>query len=132
MATQTPWCQKNGNVFIGDQVYIENEYPEAIEICDGAQIVLRCMIVAHYRGVGKIIIGKDVWIGAGAIITTPVGRTLTIGDGSVVAAASVVTRDVPPGTFVGGAPAKPIAKVTVPWSLGTSYEDQVKGLVKIK
>jgi hypothetical protein len=47
-----------GNVFIGDDVYLEYEYPEAVEIHDGAGIALRSTIIAHYRGPGKIIIGK--------------------------------------------------------------------------
>ena len=50
----------------------------------------------------KVIIKKDVWIGANCIITSGV----TIGEGSVVAAGSVVTKDVTPFTIVGGVPAK--------------------------
>jgi acetyltransferase-like isoleucine patch superfamily enzyme len=51
-----------------------------------------------------IVIGEDVWIGRGAMVLGGV----TIGDGAVVAANSVVTKDVPPMTIVGGIPAKPI------------------------
>ena len=47
-------------------------------------------------------IGNDVWIGAKSIIMDGV----TIGDGAIVAAGSVVTKDVPPFAVVGGAPAK--------------------------
>lgn len=121
----------HGTVFIGDQVYIENEHPDCIEIHDGAQIVLRSTIIAHFRGAGKIIIDKNVWVGAGCGIYTIPGRTLTIGEGAVIAAHSVVTRDVPPFTFVAGAPAKPIAKVTTPMTLNTSYEDFKKGLIRL-
>ena len=49
-----------------------------------------------------IFIDKDVWIGANCIITAGV----TIGEGSVIAAGSVVTKDVPPFTIFGGVPAK--------------------------
>lgn len=52
----------------------------------------------------KIQIGNDVWIGYGAIIQ----RGVQIGDGAIVAAGAVVTKDVPPYTIVGGVPAKPI------------------------
>jgi acetyltransferase-like isoleucine patch superfamily enzyme len=116
------------NVFIGEEVYIENEHPECVEIGDDAQIALRATIMAHFRGPGRVMIGKKVWIGPGCVIAGGSGRTLTIGEGSMVAALSVVVNDVPPYTFVGGAPAKPIARVTVPMTVDTTYEDWKKGL----
>jgi virginiamycin A acetyltransferase len=51
---------------------------------------------------GDTVVGHDVWIGYGAIILPGV----TIGHGAVVAAASVVTSDVPPYAVVGGNPAR--------------------------
>jgi acetyltransferase-like isoleucine patch superfamily enzyme len=111
-----------GTVFIGDQVYLENEYPEMVEIHDEAVITLRTTILAHNYGKGKIIISKKAYIGTGAIITATPGQTLIIGEGSVIAANSVVTKDIEPYTLVGGSPAKPIARITVPliFSSGTS------------
>ncbi len=53
---------------------------------------------------GDIIIGNDVWIGYEAVVLAGV----TIGDGAVIAARAVVTRDVAPYTIVGGVPARPI------------------------
>jgi acetyltransferase-like isoleucine patch superfamily enzyme len=50
-----------------------------------------------------VTIGDNVWIGRAAIVLPGV----TIGDHSVVAAGSVVTKDVPPRTLVAGNPAKP-------------------------
>lgn len=55
---------------------------------------------------GDIVVGNDVWIGYEAVILSGV----TIGDGAIVGARAVVTRDVPPYTIVGGVPAKPIRK----------------------
>jgi acetyltransferase-like isoleucine patch superfamily enzyme len=55
-----------------------------------------------------ITIEDDVWIGAGAIVTDGT----TVGRGAVIAAGSVVTRDVPPGTVVGGVPATRIRRVS--------------------
>ncbi|MGH7503801.1 MAG: acyltransferase [Longimicrobiales bacterium] len=52
-------------------------------------------------------IGRNVWIGTGAIVM----RGVSIGDGAVVAAAAVVTRDVPPATLVAGSPAKVIRSI---------------------
>jgi acetyltransferase-like isoleucine patch superfamily enzyme len=58
--------------------------------------------------IGKpIVIGRNVWIAAGATIIGGV----TVGDDSVVAAGSVVTRDVPPDTLVGGNPARVIRSI---------------------
>ena len=55
---------------------------------------------------GDIKIGNDVWIGYDAIIMAGV----TIGDGAIIATRTVVTKDVPPYTIVGGVPAKIIRK----------------------
>ena len=49
-----------------------------------------------------IVVGKDVWIGAHATIL----KGVTIGDGAIVAAGAVVTRDVPPNTIAAGVPAR--------------------------
>lgn len=54
----------------------------------------------------KIEIGSDVWIGHGVII---VGN-IKIGNGAILAAGSVVTKDVLPFSIVGGVPAKEIKK----------------------
>ncbi|KRF13738.1 hypothetical protein ASG90_12905 [Nocardioides sp. Soil797] len=53
---------------------------------------------------GPARIGNDVWIGANAVLL----RGITVGDGAVIAAGAVVTRDVPPYAIVGGVPAKVI------------------------
>lgn len=55
---------------------------------------------------GDIVVGNDVWIGYEAVILSGV----TIGDGAVIGARAVVTKDVPPYTVVGGVPARPIKK----------------------
>ncbi|SFB13688.1 Acetyltransferase (isoleucine patch superfamily) [Acetitomaculum ruminis DSM 5522] len=55
---------------------------------------------------GPIIIGNDVWLAQNVTVMSNVN----IGDGAIVAAGSVVTKDVEPYTMVGGAPAKVIRK----------------------
>jgi len=62
-------------------------------------------INAHSQGInGRCHIEQDVWIGARAIIVGDV----TIGEGAVVGAASLVNRDVPPYCVVAGTPCRPI------------------------
>jgi maltose O-acetyltransferase len=61
------------------------------------------------REFGKpISIGEDVWVGGGAIILPGVH----IGNGAVIGAGSVVTRDVPDGVFAAGNPCRVIRQIT--------------------
>ena len=55
----------------------------------------------------KIVIGDDVWIGAGAIVLPGV----TIGEGAIIGAGAVVTKDVPAGETYVGVPARSIGAV---------------------
>ena len=63
-------------------------------------------ITTAWDNKGNIVIGNDVWIGYEAVIMAGVH----IGDGAIIAARAVVTKDVPPYTIVGGTPAKEIRK----------------------
>lgn len=62
-----------------------------------------------YHGIikAKTIINDHAWIGAGSIIM----QGVEIGEGAIVGSGSVVTKDVPPWTIVGGVPAKYIRNV---------------------
>lgn len=120
------------NVFIGDEVYIENEFPECVEIQDGVQISLRTVILAHTRGPGKVIIEKDAFIGANAVIATVAGKTLRVGEGSVIGPLSVITKDVAAKVFIANESAKPSARVTVPLSKAETIEEFIRGLAPIK
>lgn len=57
---------------------------------------------------GPVIIGKNVWIGDKATILPGV----TIGDGAIIGANTVVTKDIPPYSIAGGNPAKVIRTLT--------------------
>lgn len=63
-------------------------------------------VASAWDNKGYIVIGNDVWIGYEAVILAGV----TVGDGAVIGARAVVTKDVPPYTIVGGVPAKPIRR----------------------
>jgi virginiamycin A acetyltransferase len=69
---------------------------------------------------GKIVIGNDVWIGYNATLL----KDVTIGDGAVVGAGSVVTHDVEPYSIVAGNPARKIRKRLL--------ENQIEILLKEK
>ncbi len=66
----------------------------------------RAEVASAWDNKGDIVVGNDVWIGYEAVILAGV----TVGDGAVIAARAVVTKDVPPYTIVGGVPAKPIRR----------------------
>jgi chloramphenicol O-acetyltransferase type B len=63
-------------------------------------------ITGHPRSKGNVIIGNDVWIGRDAVILSGV----TIGDGAVIGARSLVAKDIPPYGIVGGNPARLLRK----------------------
>lgn len=69
---------------------------------------------------GNIVVGNDVWIGYEAVILSGV----TIGDGAIIGARAVVTKDVPPYTIVGGIPSQTIRK--------RFSQDTIDTLLKIK
>ncbi|WP_312241593.1 DapH/DapD/GlmU-related protein [Pantoea sp.] len=69
------------------------------------------------RRAARVVIGNDVWIGHGVIVLPGV----RVGDGAVLAAGAVVTKDVAPYTLVGGVPAKPIRARFTP-AIATSLQ----------
>ena len=66
----------------------------------------RADVATAWDNKGDIVIGNDVWIGYEAVILSGV----TIGDGAIIGARAVVTKDVAPYSIVGGVPAKEIRK----------------------
>ncbi len=63
-------------------------------------------VASAWDNKGDIVVGNDVWIGYEAVILSGVH----IGDGAIIGARAVVTKDVSPYTVVGGVPAKEIKK----------------------
>ncbi len=112
-------CGKN--IHIGKNVFINMgckfQDQGGIFIEDGALIGHNVVLAtlnhaASPKDRGSMIpapirIGKNVWVGANAVILPGV----TIGDGAIVAAGAVVNRDVPENTVVGGVPAKVIRTI---------------------
>lgn len=105
-------------VVITSDVHIDPDWPELLTIEDGVAIGPRAMFITHVRPLTEhkgrvpafaapVKIKRNAWIGSGAIIIAGI----TVGEGAIVAAGAVVTKDVPPYTFVGGVPAKIIKEV---------------------
>ena len=126
------WLLRKCNYEIGKKVYIGEDLiivddlkdpKKYLSIGDRVAISPRVTLVIHTQPnvsrivdyvnskKGKITIEKDAWIGTGVVILPDV----KIGEGAVVGANAVVTKDVPPYTVVGGIPAKKISTVNVPW-----------------
>ena len=116
------------NIFIGDDVYLDNEFPESIEIHDGVQISIRAVLIAHTRGPGRIIIEKEAFIGPHAVIACGSGRVLRIGQGAVISAGCVVTRSVPPRMVLTPAPAQAAGYATVTLPAAKTMQEFWSGL----
>lgn len=104
-------CSVQTNVVITDPAYTRLGHNVSLSGCtlfghDGVVNMLRNAYGGELDRVGRIDIRDNVFIGHQAIVMPGV----TIGPDAVVAAGSVVTRDVPPGSVVGGVPAKVIAR----------------------
>lgn len=117
------YCDYGYNIFVGDDVFFNFNCVvlDVMTVTIGSRTLIgpgvQIYAATHplnfkERAAGleyakPVIIGKDVWIGGGAIICPGV----TIGDRAVVGAGSVVTRDVPPDVVVAGNPCKVIRRL---------------------
>lgn len=118
-------------VWIGLYVYIDDLHPSALSIGDNCTIGLRTSIFTHFyfgsrrsESNGRVVIENDVFIGPHCVILPNV----RIGEGSVIRAGTVLTRNVPPRTFVGQGAPETLARVTVPLTRQHGYAGFLKGL----
>jgi len=116
-------CKVGKNVFIGYEVEMDISHAALIEIGDGVHITNRCLILCHqrdskdyYRGDDssklpykkeKVVLKRGCMLGMGTIVLPGV----TVGEGSLIAAGSVVTRDIPAWTVAAGNPARVIREI---------------------
>jgi serine acetyltransferase len=128
------WLHRLRGVRIGDGTFVstaailETERPDLVSIGERTSIGIRAVIVAHFWSQLGVEIGDDVFIGPGVVIMPNV----SIGNGAVVTAGSVVTKSVPELTMVRGNPAEPVARCTVPLGVATPYEEFIRGLRPIR
>lgn len=116
-------CQIASDIIAGPYVFIGNncQIYQKVSIGDYTMLAPEVKIIGKdhqfetsgmpiiFSGRGKITetkIGKDVWIGTRSIISLGI----TIGDGAIIAANSVVTKNVEAYSIIGGSPAKLIKK----------------------
>lgn len=92
-------CYSVDYIIIGDQAVIS----QGAFLCCATHDISSPIMELIYK---PITIGPQAWVAARAFI----GPGVTIGDGAVVAACAVVTKDVEPWTVVGGNPARFIKK----------------------
>ena len=106
------------NCYIGYEVYIDLNNADLIEIEDNVHIDERCHLLCHKRDLTEYFYGEDysrlgykkgkIHICKGCSIGTQsfIMPGVTIGEGAIVGAGSLVTKDVPPYSIVVGRPAK--------------------------
>jgi acetyltransferase-like isoleucine patch superfamily enzyme len=116
-------CHVGKNTFFGDYVRMDTSYADMIYIGDYTHITSGCRLLCHQRDLtgycvgdnaadlgyrtGEIHIGKGVMVGMETIIMPGV----TIGDGAIIGAGSIVTRDIPAWTIAAGRPAKVLKEI---------------------
>jgi len=98
-----------GYLHIGNRVAIAERVTLVISSRPNFSRIAPYVPTAH----GPIIIEDDAWLGTGSIIMP----NIKIGQGAVVGANSLVTKDVPPFTIVVGTPAKPLRTIDLPQEL---------------
>ncbi|AVI50046.1 sugar O-acetyltransferase [Pukyongia salina] len=117
------YCDYGYNIILGDNVFLNFNccILDVMPVTIGNNVMIGPYVQiytathpleSNARNSGRefakeITIGKDVWLGGGAIICPGV----TIGNGAVIGAGAVVTKDVPENVFVGGNPAKVIKAI---------------------
>ena len=123
MVLKSIGCHVGKDIFVGDHVRIDSGHADMITIEDHAHITGGCRLLCHQRNLlhycvgddaaklpyklGKIHIGKGVMIGMESLIMPGV----TIGEGAIIGAFSLVTKDIPAWTIATGRPAKVVKKI---------------------
>jgi len=110
--------------FIGYAVWADMTNTELIEMEDHVHIANRCLLLCHQRDLSDYHIGDDyaklgyhkkkIILKKGCLIgmNTMVMPGVTIGEGAIVGAGSLVTKDIPAWTIATGRPAKVIRQIT--------------------
>lgn len=124
-----PWvlrkigCNVGKDVFIGDSVKVDSGHADLIYIGDHAHIAGGCRLLCHRRDLSNYYVGDDaaklpyrlgeIHIGKGCMIgmESMIMPGVTIGEGAIVGAFSLVTKDIPAWTIATGRPAKVVKQI---------------------
>lgn len=124
-----PWvlrkigCNVGKDVFIGDSVKVDSGHADLIYIGDHAHITGGCRLLCHQRDLSNYYVGDDaaklpyrlgeIHIGKGCMIgmESMIMPGVTIGEGAIVGAFSLVTKDIPAWTIATGRPAKVVKQI---------------------
>jgi len=120
------------DVWIGDDVYIDEDHPETIEIREGAAVATRCTIIGFTKGTGKIVIERQAAIGAGCVIVCASGQTLIIGEGAVISAGSTVSNSIPAHTLCGPPRVQVFGRVEVPFRVASTLTEFRRGITPMR
>lgn len=124
-----PWvlrkigCHVGKDVFIGSEVWIDSGHADLIYIDDHAHVTGRTVLLCHKRDLSDYCVGDDyatkpyqtapIHLGKGC--STGTGTIImpgvTIGEGAIIGAGSLVTKDIPTWTIALGRPAKVVKEI---------------------
>lgn len=124
-----PWvlrkigCTVGKNVFVGDSVKVDAGHADMIIIDDHAHIAGGCRLLCHQRDMSDYCVGDDyaklgyiikpIHLCKGSLVGMEsfVMPGVTIGEGAIVGAGSLVTKDIPAWTIATGRPAKVVKQI---------------------
>ena len=116
-------CKVGKNVFVGDNVRIDLSHADMITVDDHAHIASGVRLLCHQRDMRNYCIGDDyaklgyivkpIHLCKGSLVGMEsfVMPGVTIGEGAIVGAGSLVTKDVPAWTIATGRPAKVVKEI---------------------
>jgi len=118
-------CHVGKDVFIGSHVWIDSGHADMIVLEDHVHIAGECTLLCHQRNLSNYYIGDDyaklgyiiekIHLKKGCLIgqKSMIMPGVTVGEGTIIGAGSLVTKDIPAWTIATGCPAKVVKHIPV-------------------